>query len=269
MLSKNMKNISGLLVVSCLLAACSDDDHAAEEAYDGKLTDAVISVDNAGQFPRSAFAARDYAVSSSAIETWLAGAAGADTINCAAGGKVAISRDIDAATMLGSKTLIFSENCTVDGVSLNGAMTQEVTAYDMQQGKATAVNIAYHKLEQVKEGKSVKLTGTLSATQDMVAKTVNLHIYTRMKADTGEEVLTNMQVAVTGNMEDRSASSTYGGKVCLKDEGCAHLSTTTPFKMDYNGYAVSGEMLASGADDTQVRVVAQDDSAFVKVALVE
>lgn len=269
MLSKNMKNMSCLLVVSCFLAACNDDEHAAEEAYTGMLTDASIDAGNAGQFPRSAFAARDYAVSSAGIETWLNGSAGADSINCAAGGKVDISRAIDAGTMLGSKTLVFSDNCTVNGVSLSGSMTQEVTAYDAQHNRATAITTTYHGLEQVKDSKSVTLTGTLSATQDMVAKTVNLHIYTHLKAGSGEEALTNMQVAVTGNMEDRSASSTYSGKVCLKDSGCAHLATTTPFKMDYNGYAVSGEMLASGANDTQASVTAQDNSAFVKAALVE
>lgn len=276
MLSKHML---GLMVASCLLTACNDNDEvtqtetvidtAATQAYTGKTDDASLDAGNSGKFSRAAFAARDYAVSSAGIEHWLTRYSGADVITCADGGKVNVSRDIDITTMLGSKTLTFTNNCTINGISLSGAMTQEVTAYDEEQGKATAVNITYDSLEQTKAGKTVTLTGTLAATQDLAAKTISFDIDTHMKAGSGEEALATLQVAVTGNMADRSASSTYSGKVCLQDDGCVSLTTNTPFKVDYNGYTVAGEMLASGANNTQVKIAAQDDSALVKAALVQ
>lgn len=280
MLSKHML---GLVVVSCLLTACNDDDEAevveteapvqtqtvAAMAYSGKTDAATITADNAGQFPRAAFAARDYAASSASIESWLTQYSGAESITCAGGGKVTVERDIDITTMLGSKTLIFVNNCTANGVALTGKMTVQVTAYSQDMNKATAIGLSYHDLTQHRNGKSVTLNGTMTAVQDLSAKTVNLDIDVHMKAGTGEETLTTMQVAVSGNMSDRSASSTYEGKVCLKDDGCVQLTTSTPFQVDYNGYAVAGEMLVSGTGNTQAKVAAQDSSAMVSVALVE
>lgn len=276
MLSKHML---GLVVVSCLLTACNDDNEAevvetpaqtaAEMAYSGKTDVATITADNAGHFPRAAFAVRDYAFSSASIESWLTQYVGAETITCIGGGKVVVERDIDITTMLGSKTLSFSNNCTANGVALTGKMTIEVTAYDQDLSQATAINLSYHDLTQHRNGQSVTLNGTLGAAQDLSAKTVSLDIDTHMKAGTGEETLTTMQVAVSGNMSDRSASSTYEGKVCLKDDGCVQLTTSTPFQVGYNGYAVVGEMLVSGTGNTQAKVAAQDSSAMVSVALVE
>ena len=274
MLSRHML---GLLVVSCLLTACSDNDDTAETqtqtaaqmAYSGKTGDATVNADNAGHFSRAAFATRDYAISSSSIESWLTQYKGADIITCADGGKATVERNIDTTTMLGSKTLTFANNCTANGVTVTGKMTVQVTAYDVDMNQATAVSISYQDLTQHRGGQSVTLNGTLNASQDLNAKTANLNIDTHMKAGTGEESLTTMQVAVSGNMSDRSASSTYSGKVCLKDDGCVQLTTTTPFQVNYNGYAVAGEMLVNGGGNTQAKVAAQGNSAMVSAALVE
>ncbi|MGB0847485.1 MAG: hypothetical protein ACPGSM_12215 [Thiolinea sp.] len=267
------KHILGLLVASCLLTACNDNDEdtaqsTAEMTYSGQTGDAAVDADNAGRFPKAAFAARDYAISSAAIESWLTHYQGADTITCVDAGRVAVERNVDTATMLGSKTLTFANNCTANGVSLTGKMTIKVTAYDMEMSRVTAADISYHDLAQHRNGKSVTLNGTLSVMQDLSAKTANFDIDTHMKADSGEESLTIMQVAVSGNMSDRSANSSYSGKVCLKDDGCVQLTTTTPFQVNYNGYAVAGEMLVNGAENSQAKVAAQDSSAMVNVSLV-
>ena len=270
------KHISCLLVASCLLTACGGDNStptsdptptAAEQAYSGKTGDATVNASNAGHFPKAAFATRDYTISSAAIESWLTQYKGADTITCANAGTVTVERNVDTTTMLGSKTLTFANNCTANAVSLTGKMTIKVTAYDMASSQVTAMDVSYHNLAQHRNGKSVTLNGTLSAAQDLSAKTASFDIDTQMKADTGEESLTMMKVTVSGNMSDRSANSTYSGKVCLKDDGCVQLTTATPFQVNYNGYAVAGEMLVKGAGNTQAKVAAQDNSAMVNVSL--
>lgn len=267
------RNLLGIASISVLLVACHDEDTTttvetlAGAAYKGSTNEAVQTKAMASQFSKSAFAARDYALSAASLSAYLPALDTYGSETCSNGGSASQTNDIDQSTMLGSKTISFN-NCMVSDVLVDGTMIIEVSAYDLALSKPTALISTYNGLSQTKMGKTITLTGTVEASQNYTARTVDIAIDTLMAAASGEEVLTTMDIAVSGDTVKRSAASQYTGKVCMKMEGCVDIATQTPFVVDYNGYLVSGEMSSTGAANSTAQIIV-DASNSVAVNLME
>lgn len=257
------RNLLGVTSLSIALVAChGDGDHTSEPlsiasaAYQGAMASAVQTTTTASRFSKSAFAARDYALSATALSAYLPALDISGSETCTNGGSASQTNDIDQSTLLGSKTILF-ENCMVGDVLVDGSTILEVSAYDNALRQPTALKTTYNGLSQTKAGKTITLTGTVEATQNNASKTVSITIDTHMQAGTGEAVLTTMDIVVSGDAVKRSAASQYTGKVCLNTEGCVNITTQSPFVVEYNGYLTAGEMTSTGATNNTARIMVE------------
>lgn len=264
----HLKNILGITVCASVLVACggdSDDSSStsnassamssAEQAYSGSRDDAAVTNANAGNFPRSAFAARDYSLNGSRAAVLLSNKVGGGSIDnsaaCENGGQVTDKGKVDASSKLGSITTTFS-NCLVSGVVFDGSTHTDVSGYDTAAGAPTAWTVNFNSLKLTHDGKTATVVGSFSTDRDLAAKTAHLTFKTFLKAGTGEEVLTDMQSSVMEN--DKAVTSTLDGTVCVGHEGCTQLQTTAPFVVDYNGGMQAGELIASGANNSKAQM---------------
>ncbi|PWQ99239.1 hypothetical protein [Leucothrix arctica] len=269
-----IRNLIGVTSASILLVACHSDDHVtvtesvsiASAAYQGSKVAATQTNATASYFSRSAFAARDYSLSAAGISAYLPALDTYGSETCSNGGSASQVKNIDATSLLGSKTITFN-NCMIGDVLTDGNTIIEVTGYDQMLSMPTALKTTYNGLSQTKDDKTIILTGTVEATQDLDTKSVELVLDTHMLAGTGEEVLTEMTIVVIGNTVKRSASSQYTGDVCIDTEGCVNFTTQVPFLVEYNGYLTAGEMTSTGENSNTAKIVV-DESNSVAINLV-
>lgn len=280
------KNFLLAAMISTLLTACFDDDDtsttptpgsnsSADSAYTGIRTEAGITEANAGSFPKSAFAARDFTLIGSGIFAVLPGMAGREakmgekvadftlsqfgartvdgTATCTNDGQISVTADVDDDAHTGTLTTTFS-NCMVDGTVLDGPTETHVTAYDAEHNAPTAMDVTFKGLSLTTDGNSTVLTGTQSATQDVAAKTANLSSEMHLKAGTGEEALAKIATILT-SLDNGSASSTLEGSVCIGTTGCVNMQTVKAFTVDANGEVTEGELLLTGSKGSKAQVL--------------
>lgn len=281
------KNVLLAAMISTLLTACfnnddntstaptTDSNSIADSAYTGIRTDAGITESNAGSFPKSAFAARDLSLIGSGIFAVLPGAAGREaqigekvadftlaqlgartvdgSATCSNDGQISVTADVDENAHTGTLTSNFN-NCMVDGTVLDGPTETHVTGYDAANMAVTAMNVTFKGLSLTTDDKTIVLTGTQSATQDVATKTANLSSDLYLKAATGEEALSKMKTVLT-SLANGSASSTLDGSVCIGTEGCVTVQTVKAFTVDANGEVTEGELTLTGSNGSKAQVL--------------
>jgi len=255
------------------------DAVAAYEDGDGKLNKAVLTKDNGMYFVKALFeqdidgeifsSTAEYSKSelnglrsqktltnmgkktlSSKINTRYRAASKTETEACIGGGTVAVTENIDKKTNTGTLFLTMNNCVNADGITMNGEMLIDVTAYSDVINETSAYVISFDNVSLSLKGETYTVIGTLSYTEtDNYESTVVTNLL-QIDAQGKQQLFKNFKE------KDIGIYTNVTGQLYLSDYGFIDISTPSPVRVDesVNHFIDLGEMIISGDSSSKIKI---------------
>lgn len=173
--------------------------------------------------------------------------------DCPVSGTARLVGELGDTTGTGTLQVTYNQ-CRKENVQTSGIAQIIIEAINLALSVPTQYTLNMNGLNVQLNDTPYSITGTLKTNLDATTLQRNLTLYQhhRNLADGSQALIEN-----NTTMNSLQDYSSINGKVCIGNQGCVEVKTTQQFLFDDKGVALSGEMLLSGANNSQLHVTAQ------------